>query len=315
MDLPAVENPPQWDQVQHEVLCPLCDYNLRGLIQPRCPECGLAFDWNEVLDPARIRHPYLFEHHPRRRIWSFVMTLFHGLKPARFWTTLRPTHSTYPRKIFLYWLILTMLVLAGPATIAGNFVWQQVQSFSQVRAQYVKRLNAGLAPQQLASIRAQWGSVEAFADHQLGRPPMWWYVQNAFRFALSGLLAPILACVIWPWLTLAALLIFQQSMHRAKIRPAHVMRCAIYACDGFWLIVLIVWGLQAAPSWPSRLLFWFHLTLTDLLIPLALLYPAWCIWRLRTAYRRYLQFPHPLATVLASQIIVGLLAAIIILNL
>lgn len=27
---------------QHDVACPNCDYNLRGLDKPRCPECGVA---------------------------------------------------------------------------------------------------------------------------------------------------------------------------------------------------------------------------------------------------------------------------------
>jgi hypothetical protein len=29
-------------------LCPRCDYNLTGLPQPRCPECGFEFAWHEV---------------------------------------------------------------------------------------------------------------------------------------------------------------------------------------------------------------------------------------------------------------------------
>lgn len=36
-----------------ELLCYRCDYPLTGLPQPRCPECGLSFDWG---DP-RLRFP------------------------------------------------------------------------------------------------------------------------------------------------------------------------------------------------------------------------------------------------------------------
>ena len=28
--------------------CRICDYNLHGLIEPRCPECGTAFTWEEM---------------------------------------------------------------------------------------------------------------------------------------------------------------------------------------------------------------------------------------------------------------------------
>ena len=58
---------PDWMQVEHAVLCPLCEYELRGLVDPRCPECGYRFNWPELLDPTLRRHEYLFEHHPRHK--------------------------------------------------------------------------------------------------------------------------------------------------------------------------------------------------------------------------------------------------------
>src|SRR3954464_15190796 len=71
--------------------CPMCGYDLRGQIDPRCPECGYTFDWEELRDPTRRLHPYLFEHHPRRNVWSFIRTLTAGLRPRRFWSMLYPT--------------------------------------------------------------------------------------------------------------------------------------------------------------------------------------------------------------------------------
>src|SRR4051812_30293929 len=82
---PAID----WSSITNEVECPLCRYNLRGLTEPRCPECGLQFTWAEVLDP-NSRHPYLFEHHPERNLPSFFRTLWAGLRTRRFWTKLRP---------------------------------------------------------------------------------------------------------------------------------------------------------------------------------------------------------------------------------
>lgn len=29
-------------------LCPLCNYEIRGLAQPRCPECGATWDWSNT---------------------------------------------------------------------------------------------------------------------------------------------------------------------------------------------------------------------------------------------------------------------------
>jgi hypothetical protein len=80
------------DQAEIEpLLCPLCEYDLRGSVEPRCSECGYAFTWEEIRDPARRLHPYAFEHHPERNVWSFRRTLLAGLRPGRFWRTLFPT--------------------------------------------------------------------------------------------------------------------------------------------------------------------------------------------------------------------------------
>lgn len=95
---PASTQPgPDWSQVEYDVNCPLCDYNLRGLVEPRCPECGFRFVWSEVLDPVRRKHPYLFEHHPRTWFRSFWKTLWAGWRPRRFWTTHALVHSFYYR--------------------------------------------------------------------------------------------------------------------------------------------------------------------------------------------------------------------------
>jgi len=64
-----------WSTVTTDVVCPLCEYNLRGLSENRCPECGYVFDWNEVLHPEIVRHPYLFEHNPKRSIRSLTVTV------------------------------------------------------------------------------------------------------------------------------------------------------------------------------------------------------------------------------------------------
>jgi hypothetical protein len=41
------------------VVCPLCGYNLAGLREARCPECGSAFTLEQLLtaQPTRETHP------------------------------------------------------------------------------------------------------------------------------------------------------------------------------------------------------------------------------------------------------------------
>src|SRR5438876_5459084 len=103
--VPGTSSPPpvpEWSALGEESRCPLCEYNLRGLSEPRCPECGYRFDWAELLDPTRRAHPYLFEHHAERNLWSFVRTLIGGWRPALFWRSLHPTQPSRPRRIALY---------------------------------------------------------------------------------------------------------------------------------------------------------------------------------------------------------------------
>lgn len=53
--------------------CPQCDYNLTGLSEPRCPECGEAFDWEQVRRAAANPPRIYFE---RARGWWKVPGLF-----------------------------------------------------------------------------------------------------------------------------------------------------------------------------------------------------------------------------------------------
>ena len=82
--------------------CPLCDYDLRGLSEPRCPECGHRFDWHELRDWRDRQHPWLFEHNPRRNVASFARTFATSLFPRRFWRSVRPVNTPVPRRLALY---------------------------------------------------------------------------------------------------------------------------------------------------------------------------------------------------------------------
>ena len=96
---------PDWDALRDDLACPMCGYNVRGLNEPRCPECGYRFVWADLTDPARRVHPYLFEHHPERNWRSFWQTALGGLRPVGFWTSISPTQEGRPFRLMLYWLL------------------------------------------------------------------------------------------------------------------------------------------------------------------------------------------------------------------
>jgi hypothetical protein len=123
--------------LQDDVKCPLCDYDLRGQTEPRCPECGYRFDWSDLTDPAKKVHPYLFEHHPRRNVWSFLRTFFGGLLPARFWSSLKPSQPSRPRRLVVYWLVTSLLVPLGYAVMFAYTVVAYAPEHRGQRANYV----------------------------------------------------------------------------------------------------------------------------------------------------------------------------------
>src|SRR6185369_16048420 len=98
--------------IDQDVLCPLCDYNLRGLTEARCPECGYRTTWDELRNRPPL-HAYLFEHHPRRNFVSFVRTVLGSLLPRRFWRGVLPTMLIKPRRLYLFGGIVFFVALLG----------------------------------------------------------------------------------------------------------------------------------------------------------------------------------------------------------
>src|SRR5262249_21120734 len=101
-----------------------------------------------------------------------------------------------------------------------------------------------------------------------------------------------------------SLLVFQASMRKARIKPVHTLRCALYSCDWAWLLTLVI-----------CMLLWNPLRILDFLPPFLVIGPpVYVLFRLWRAYRYYMRFPHAFATVLASQLIVWLFAFVVALN-
>jgi hypothetical protein len=294
-----------WSTITTTVECPLCRYNLRGLSEPRCPECGCRFEWAEVLDPLRS-HPYIFEHHANRNTWSFFRTLWGGLRARRFWTTLRPSHAVMPRRLVFYWSLCTCFVLL--AVLAEVMAVGIIIANNNAGARmYLPRMyrQRGLSP----------AKIEQYMNAQFPLPPSTGFLRQTWHAAAERNYTAgsinVATILLWPWLTLAALMIFQASMKRAKVKRAHVLRCVIYAADAsvWYLLALVVttlvliidttmrprsFGNGYADQWAMWLVSALWLIRLD---------------RLWTAYKKYLQFDRPFFTALASQILVVLAGA------
>src|SRR5438105_5014634 len=114
----AASAPPDWKAHADEVCCPMCEYNLRGLTEPRCPECGFRFAWKDLLD-AKVRpHRYLFEHHPEANLRSFCKTAAGAaIRPGNFWASLHPAQLSRPRRLGCYWVACALVILAPLMTL------------------------------------------------------------------------------------------------------------------------------------------------------------------------------------------------------
>ena len=263
---------PDWETVTHDVKCPLCGYNLRGLTEPRCPECGYPFEWDKILNPNAYRHPYLFEHYPNRNVRSFFLTLFHQRKPRQFWKQLDANLPTAPRRIVLYWFLYTLAIIAP--VIVGLI--QTIRSYN------------GFFP--------------------ISSPNLWADIwRDVSQFQARPLLTGLVLMAGFPWLNFLALMVFQQSMRRSRIRPVHVLRCAIYSGDViFWYAIGIAIAFALADFEteartlhnPIMSLFLGQATLLMLMTFGLLLMMLINAFRLLAAYRRYLKFDHAFAAVM-----------------
>jgi hypothetical protein len=322
---PRAPDAPDWDAVSEDIRCPLCRYDLRGLAEPRCPECGYRFRWPELLDPNLRVHPYLFEHHPERNAWSFVRTMLGGLLPRRFWRAMQPAQRIHTRRLVVYWLIAAALGFVAVATEAGRSFYSAARENERERTRSVRAVNRQLRqPPGMYEDRElfRWevdeaGGAQGWVDaHQ---PPWFsprfvgsWYRRFPLRQSFS---APVLYAA-WPWLTLATLMIFAASMRRAKVRPLQVTRCALYCCDaGVWLVPLTAYALAVSIDAIGAMPYSELLGQRGQSLLAAPVFAALTTYRLTAAYALYLRFHWPLATVVASQLVVTSLAIVLLLNL
>jgi len=124
---PAI--PPNWDSISDEILCPLCEYNLRGIPEPRCPECGFKFEWDEVLNPARRQHRFIFEHQGSHRFRAFWKTAVAGIWPGKFWRELTPIQPSFPARLWAYWFIAMVIACLCESAFIVLMLFNQMLFF------------------------------------------------------------------------------------------------------------------------------------------------------------------------------------------
>ena len=288
---------------EEDLPCPLCYYNLRGQVEPRCPECGYRFEWRDLRDPQRRRHPYLVEHHPSRRLWALYRTFLGALRPRTFWRTLRPEQPSNVDRLVAYLLVVNLFALALPFAILGLDMAEHAMSNQRSRS-YNRPFRTTAAQQAALNRRYPLPpSADFFAQ----------YFSNLDEDVVVAALVVAGVYSAWPWLTFLALNVFGISMLRAKVRGSHVFRCVAYTFDAVsllgWALLLaagaamVAAELLASPGRDAGIDGEF---IAKTIVAWSVAAVALFVYRLSVAYRLYLQFHRPFLTVLASQVMVAL---------
>ncbi len=270
-----------------DLCCPLCEYSLRGLVEPRCPECGFAFSWAELLAADRDRHPWLFEHAERRRLRSLRTTAVRNLRPWRFWRDVTPANPVNGRRLVGYWAVTGLVAAALLLAPLPHGLWQAWDR----------------PPRFMFNLLTGTYGPPSADDWLAGQGLRTWDAVRSIGLFTPAVIGPPLLVLAWPWLSVAALLVFRLSMRQAKISPGHVVRVAVYGCDFGYLVAAAVGVAVPVELYPRG---WRRAPDGVSLAYLALFCGGVATVRLSVAYARYLRFHRPVLTVLASQVMVVL---------
>lgn len=268
--------------------CSTCGYRLCGLTTERCPECGKSFSWDEVLTEHHRRQDGLFEYRWRETPFrSFFGTIRRVCRPAKFWSNLDPHAPPQPKPLLaMATVALVLYVIYTPLMhLATDASTDLFRDLSYWRSGGPLRLNR-------------------YFDLD------YWYWTLSWTLPSDRVTAWVLFGLCWCVTSLFALLLFQQSMRRCRVRIGQVLRVWVYAvviplmlAPAVLLSALALTGLAALCTgqwWPYETVP-FHLPLY-----------AGLVWSsMLLAYHRYLRMRRGVPLVVLSQVMAFLMAALL----
>jgi hypothetical protein len=255
--------------------CAECSYQLFGLQEKRCPECGTPFEWSEALAVARTRVNRLFEFlwfdNPvpglMRSMWLA------GFRPTKLWAQY-DLHAR-PKVVALLLLILVQWLLFARG----------------------------------------WHIIAWMADPAMNGISVWLgsRIRFVYRFRVDAWFLPFMAvvCIV----TFASIQLFFQTKRRLGIRWTDTLRVYAHAtvfasfCTTGWCIleVLLDATLFFTPAL-ARASVAAYPMLAHTVFAIGLIV-TWA--HLSIGFRRYLKFPHVLG-ISAACLLIGHLAGLIV---
>ena len=266
---------PNWDLIDFDVLCSRCDYNLRLLPEPRCPECGLRFEWRALLEARLHGSESLFENRWRDRpIRSWLLTAWRGLRPRRFWQGVSIHDHVRARPLLVFLLSAIPAFLVTVHAVAG-ILWLIFWSLRQIPIGPTMYVGPWRRPllKMLAEDAMQLATLPvSFESDYLYLPLGAFLVLGSATILLTSL---------------------RQTLGRCRVRPVQVLRVAAYAA----VPAAIAMGTAAVTMNVASLCLWLfnpHSFVYSALDVLAMISPALILGvYLSVGLHRYLHLPRP----------------------
>ena len=195
---------PDWEKVTLDLPCPRCGYNLRMLTIARCPECGLAFRWREILEAvdAKTTTGGFFEFEWRRRpIGAFFYTAAQCLMPWSLWRRM-PLAATPRVGALLAMIPLTLLLLLAVSALQ-DLAWHEYQKL------YIGKF---------------------IGQTNFSGFPWYWSASQTVRN-----LATPLAVLTVVWFSAQ---VFRQTISRYRIRQDQILRIVVLT----WIAIVVAKG-------------------------------------------------------------------------
>lgn len=292
--------------------CPRCGYDLRGTaeswreacpIDGRCGECGLAFVWRDIFTEDARAPSWCVEFASRRRLpLAAVRTLAMTVVPWRFWSAVKMTHATRPRRLVLYVVFIALSCYGILAVTNGIFVYKNWYDLFGPRGRGTNTMWIGEAtvrsmvlpfsgePLGTATFRRGGPGYAYIAPRELLQ--YWWSAWCLLRYG-------VIVAVLGP----LALIGLMASRRRAGVRPRHLVRAFVYSLG--WVPLMWASSLAVLLSYHSV---WFAgrapmrwLGLTDYVMMLVI--PALILLWWHAAVRRYLRMEHSWAVATAVTVL------------
>lgn len=325
---------PPDDRTPRDAHCPRCGYDLRGTaatwddscpLEGVCNECGLDFDWADLLNPLHRPPEWLIEYAPIRQIVAAaVSTSWITFAPLRFWKRMRMVYEPRWRRLAAY---LAALAVVGYVIFAIAVGFQAVAMRSHAMSIFpgtpgvdvhatasarVVFLQAALRPWSARSPgKVSFNSSASGLSYSFGTAlsaphvVLRWFGPQ-YVFTLTYLVAAPLVFAILPI-----------SRRRARVRWRHIARIGAYSAGlivpgyllYFYCRISFVFGISSGTS------LWLSPKSASVLIHIALLgtwllYVVW--WSAAT--HCYLRMRHGVGVGLVVCLF-GVLVAAIVTNL